>query len=160
MVEAIGSNPIGRSIPGATVRPGCCARYGSFTVCRLARSKSSALGAEDRRFKSCHTDHNPRKVGRAVYRTGPENRDVLRTRAQRFESSTFRHPTRKIAGVADRRCLLNRRSRKGRERSNRSSSATDVVVSRCGIDQLADRRAHNPKAARSSRAPATNLLQR
>ena len=27
-----------------------------FSVCRLARSKSSALGAENRRFKSCHTD--------------------------------------------------------------------------------------------------------
>ena len=36
MVEAIGSNPIGRSIPGATVHPGGCARYGIFTVCRLA----------------------------------------------------------------------------------------------------------------------------
>ena len=28
------------------------------TVCRLARSKSSALGAENRRFKSFHTDQS------------------------------------------------------------------------------------------------------
>ena len=123
--------PVVRSIPQCHHER--TLRDGSYSVCRLARSKSSALGAENRRFKSCHTDnmgvtrnwrrlrltrfvwsakvitestanaerdrivaegwrpevkaqrqnatvarsHHVWKVGRAVYRTGPENRDVL-----------------------------------------------------------------------------------
>ena len=38
------------------------------TVCRLARSKSSALGAENRRFKSFHTDQ--RLIGLLIKNTG------------------------------------------------------------------------------------------
>ena len=37
-------------------------------VCRLARSKSSALGAENRRFKSFHTDQ--RLIGLLIKNTG------------------------------------------------------------------------------------------
>ena len=72
-VEVIGSMPIVRSITTTSQVFGCSvwrfnahtkrgARKGVAvmekvsTVCRLARSKSSALGAENRRFKSFHTD--------------------------------------------------------------------------------------------------------
>ena len=84
-----------------------------LTVCRLARSKSSALGAENRRFKSFHTDQRYEYGKLAERLIAPDLKSVMSCEPGRRGSNPLLSATSiygRLPELDDWRCLLNRRS--------------------------------------------------